>query len=342
MKNPFKPARIEWLTFFALAPVIVAMMHLLLFNDPFPAGNILMISYPIVFLYIFGSWYLHITVMHVLRVKYPSFRQTRKRIIWLFTSHLFLTSSSLMLIFLTYHYFNLFGYVLDPAKLSWCLVIGLILTLVATGSWEGSYIYQLWKESLHEKELLQNIGLQQEFDSLKEQVNPHFLFNSLNSLSTLIHENPTAAEKFLDEMSSVYRYILKNDIHELADLNTELRFIQSYFHLLKTRYNEGLNLIVNIREDLKELFIPPLTLQLLVENAVKHNVVHKEEPLTIEINNEEDFLVVSNNLQRKSTRIQSGKVGLSNINARYHLLGYPDIQVSETEQKFSVRIPLIH
>jgi two-component system, LytTR family, sensor kinase len=340
--NPWKPAKIEWITFFALIPVLLLLMNRLLFENAFISKEVLTFSYPVIFIYIFASWYLHVTVMHILRLRFPAFKQTYRRIILLFSAHIFLTSSSLFLIFWTFDYFHVLGYEIDYSKTKWCLVIGILLTVVATGAWEGSYIYQLWLDSLREKELLQKKTLQSEFDALKSQVNPHFLFNSLNSLSSLIHENPEDAEKFLDEMSKVYRYILKNNEDSLIDLGTEIKFLNSYYHLLKTRHSDGFNMQLAVDEELNEYFIPPLTLQLLLENAVKHNIILKEEPLNISIVNEGDEkLIIKNNLQKKSSKVQSNKVGLANIASKYRLLGYDEITISETASDFIVSIPLI-
>jgi len=340
--NPFKPAKIEWLTFFALSPVLVTIMNRLLFADNFLSIELLLKSYPLIFIYLLISWYLHVTVMHILRLKLPLFNQTYKRILYLFSSHIFFTTSSLLLIFWTYNHFHLFGYVIDYDKAKWCIVIGVVLTFVATSTWEGSYIYQLWKESLREKELLQKMNLQNELDALKSQVNPHFLFNSLNSLSSLIQENPHDAEKFLDEMSKVYRYILKNNEQELIDLSTELKFLQSYQHLLKTRYRDGLHIAVEAEKNSETYCLPPLTLQLLLENAVKHNVIMKNRPLKVTIAYEgNERLIVKNNLQKKTSKIPSNKVGLTNIAMKYKLLNQPEVIISETTEEFSVSIPLI-
>ncbi len=340
--NPFKPAKIEWITFFAIIPALLLLMNRLLFGNAFISQPVLSTSYPLIFFYIFASWYLHVTVMHLLRLKYPAFNQTYKRIVLLFSAHIFLTSTSLFMIFWTFDYFHILGYVIDYSKTTWCLVIGVVLTVVATGAWEGSYIYELWIKSMREKEMLQKMNLQSEFDALKSQVNPHFLFNSLNSLSSLIHENPEDAEKFLDEMSKVYRYILKNNEESIIDLGTELKFLNSYYHLLKTRYNEGFSVNIDVDEGTRECLIPPLTLQLLLENAVKHNVIMKEEPLHIFIKTEEgERLTVRNNLQKKSTKVQSNKVGLANIVSKYRLLGQDEVIISETATDFIVSIPLI-
>lgn len=340
--NPYKPDKVEWITFFVIAPLLVIIMNRLLFGDAYLNSNVLLKSYSFLSIYIFISWYLHVTVMHILRIKYPTFDQTRERITILFLSHIFLTSSSLFMIFWTYDYFNFLGYVIDYGVTKWCLVIGIAVTLLATSTWEGTYIYKLWKESLHEKEILQKMNLQSEFDALKSQVNPHFLFNSLNSLSSLIQENPAHAEKFLDEMSKVYRYILRNNQMQLIDLETELKFLQSYYHLLKTRHNEGLFLNIDIKEKITDWFLPPLTLQLLLENAVKHNIVQKEQPLLVSIGlTNDDWIEVRNNIQKKTVKVPSTRLGLLNISNKYKLLNMPDIKIDDGVDEFRVCVPLI-
>jgi two-component system, LytTR family, sensor kinase len=193
-----------------------------------------------------------------------------------------------------------------------------------------------------QKEKLEKEKLKSELHHLKEMVNPHFLFNTLNSLSALISENPRQAEIFLDELTRVYRYLLRNNEVDLITLTNELQFIRSYFHLLKTRYGDGVHFITDIKLKSDDWLMPPLTLQLLVENAVKHNRLMKDQPLTIHLfttpNNE---LVVSNNLQKKDTVVDSTKVGLQNIHAKYRLLQKPGIVINNTGNTFSVTIPLI-
>lgn len=179
--------------------------------------------------------------------------------------------------------------------------------------------------------------------ALQAQLNPHFLFNSLNSLSSLIADEPQKAERFVDEMSSVYRYLLRTNDLELTTLQTELAFIDSYYHLLKTRYGAGINLIKAVDESLLNYKIPPLTLQLLLENAVKHNVVSAEQPLSIQLLTHPDgWLEVSNSLLRKPVnRVNSTQKGLLNILSKYQLLGQAAPKVVETGTLFSVTLPLI-
>ncbi|MFC5411082.1 sensor histidine kinase [Larkinella bovis] len=178
--------------------------------------------------------------------------------------------------------------------------------------------------------------------AMQAQVNPHFLFNSLNSLSSLIEEEPQRASQFVDQLSMVYRYLLRANDQQLATLSSELEFIRSYFHLLKTRHGDGLSITIRVNPEAMHQLLPPLTLQLLVENAVKHNVISLKKPLTIEIlGDETGYLTVRNNLQRKVTRILSNGVGLTTITAYYQKFDHPAPLLTEEDGYFSVTLPLI-
>ena len=178
--------------------------------------------------------------------------------------------------------------------------------------------------------------------ALQSQINPHFLFNGLNTLSSLIDESPRQASDFVDELSKVYRYLLRSNDNDLTTLSVELGFIQSYFHLLKTRHGANIRLEVAVQDCHAEALLPPLTLQLLVENAVKHNVILSKQPLTIRIQtNTQKQLIVENSLQRKTLRVDSNGVGLSNITVKYQLLNQPPPLIEEREGWFRVTLPLL-
>jgi len=198
-----------------------------------------------------------------------------------------------------------------------------------------------------EKEQLRVANMQSQLDVLKQQVNPHFLFNSLNTLSALISEAPQQAEQFVDKLSGVYRYVLRANEQHLTTLDAELQFIEAYYHLLQTRYGQGLTIVVTVNESRRQCHIPPLTLQLLVENAVKHNIVSPKRPLMIDITiDERGLLVVRNTLQRKvirpgEARIASNGVGLTNIVAKYQMLNLPQPSIEECDGLFTVRLSLL-
>jgi streptogramin lyase len=212
-------------------------------------------------------------------------------------------------------------------------------------------LYWLYRKRIEHKEriyLLQNKAqaLEKEkalvqYESLKQQLNPHFLFNSLTSLSSLISANPKQADFFLENMSKIYRYILKNRDNELVPLEEEIRFVQTYIHLQKTRFENGIIINIDVKKEQFLLRIVPVTLQNLIENAIKHNVIDDENPLHIDIFSDDRYLVVRNNLQKKKFVETSNKQGLGNLQSLYHYLTRQPVHVREDEKYFIIKIPLI-
>ncbi|MCE7065144.1 sensor histidine kinase [Dyadobacter sp. CY326] len=206
------------------------------------------------------------------------------------------------------------------------------------------FLYMKKLEESHQQlESYKRITSQAQLQSLRNQVNPHFLFNNLSVLTALIAQDTTASVEFVKQFSNVYRYILKSDEKELIELRQELSFIHSYLYLLKTRFESGLSIQVDISEGCLSAYILPVSLQMLVENAVKHNIISKGKPLHIDIfciDNE--TITVKNNLQRKPIEDdQSTRLGLTNIAKRYDFLGHHGVVVEQTDKYFSVTIPLI-
>lgn len=204
------------------------------------------------------------------------------------------------------------------------------------------YRHAQYRNAEKEKERMEKEKIRAELLQLKGIVNPHFLFNNLNSLSSLISENPDQAQKFLDELTQVFRYLLRNNQTELTTLAEELKFIQTYYQLLRTRYGQAINMEVKTDESYNELRIPPLTLQLLVENAVKHNSLQKDNPLHIElIPAEGKRLMVRNTIALKEGRVESTGIGLQTINARYRMLNKQGVVIEKNEKSFTAIISLI-
>ncbi|QJW92333.1 histidine kinase [Spirosoma taeanense] len=235
-----------------------------------------------------------------------------------------------------------FLYFRTAVELSRTLGIQLFYHFVYYVIYEGGYILREWQRAYVEREELEKSNLQTQLSSLQHQVNPHFLFNSLNSVSALIGENPQQAEEFVEELSSVYRYLLRANEENLTSLATELEFIRSYCHLLQTRHGDSLQLVMNVAPHYQQYQLPPLTLQLLVENAVKHNVILPDKPLFIHITTTDTAdLVVSNNLQRRTVRVQSNGLGLNNILTKYRVMGHNEPTVQEQAGQFVVTLPLM-
>lgn len=253
-----------------------------------------------------------------------------------------ITTGITTIIFFGYYWVGFPGYLLHIENYKWALLVGFVTDLLGIGFGMALHSQTALKQAELERERLQKLQLQNELDLLKNQVNPHFLFNSLNVLSSLITEDAAKAEDFVNQLSKVYRYVLQNNRCTWTSLQSELDFIQAYAYLLGTRYGNALQLSINAEQSALERQLPPLALQLLVENAVKHNVVHKNRPLAIEIIARTESLEVRNNLQRKArSQVLSHGVGLSNIADKYRLLQNLSIAIFENEESFCVTLPLL-
>ncbi len=299
-------------------------------------------GYSIIYAIGYVSWRLHAEYDSALRRRFPGLEQTSKRVFYKLAVNLLIMTPSVLLILYVFHSLHIGGYTMKNGDLKNGYLVGLSINIIFETLWEVIYIIDKYKESVAEKETLKQMSMQQEFDHLKQKVNPHFLFNCFNTLSSLISEDRKRASQFLDELSKVYRYLLRNNEDGMSTIENEIKFIGSYFELLKTRHGEGLNLHMQIDKRCYPYMVPSLSLQLLVENAVKHNVVSKSSPLSIEIfTTAANQLVVNNNLNRKQQKEKSTRIGLNNIRAKYELLKQPGFQIVDGERNFMVVLPLV-
>lgn len=202
------------------------------------------------------------------------------------------------------------------------------------------FIFIQWQDALKREQKLREENLIFLNETLKNQINPHFLFNSLNTISSLIATHPDTAERFISRLSSIYRYILENSPKDKVPLQLELAFIRDYFDLHKVRDEEKILLMINAPEEDKFEIIP-VSLQILIENAIKHNIATRGNPLIISIFIEDQRVVVKNNLQKMSTQIKSTGIGLKNLAERARLITGNDLIIEETESYFIVKVPLI-
>jgi LytS/YehU family sensor histidine kinase len=284
------------------------------------------------------------SIMIWARTRYPQFDDNRKRL---------LVQSAVMLVF-TIFANNLLGYLLkDVCKIhhapghtyedivfrSNIAAIFSSLTIVAI--YESIYFKSQLQRSIEEKEMLLRESLHAQLNALKTQVNPHFLFNNLNTLCSIIPENPHQAVAFVQQLSKVYRHILEVRDEPSIALKDELEVLEAYAFLLKTRFGNNLSIDINIPTEKLHKKIVPLSLQILMENAIKHNIVSSDKPLQIDVFAVNGNLIVSNKLQKKRQAIQSTGIGLDNIRNRYKLLSEKKVIVDETPSNFTVSIPLI-
>jgi LytS/YehU family sensor histidine kinase len=202
------------------------------------------------------------------------------------------------------------------------------------------FVILLWQTSLRREQKLREQNLIFQNQTLKNQINPHFLFNSLNTLSALIPEHPDSAERFILKLSSIYRYILENSPKDSVPLKSELDFINDYFILHEVRDEGKIQLTIDARQT-ENFRILPVSLQILVENAIKHNMATRGNPLQISITADDNYISVRNNLQKMAVKLKSTEIGLKNLRERVRLSTGKDLIVEETNKEFIVKVPLM-
>ncbi len=197
------------------------------------------------------------------------------------------------------------------------------------------------KQTQLEAERLKKESIEAQFEALRSQVNPHFMFNCFNVLSNLVYKDPDVSSQFISQLSNVYRYLLQSQQKKVVTLMEELSFIESYLYLLKMRHGDNLLVEKNVRAESESYYVAPASLQMLIENAIKHNIVSKNKPLTIKLYTQNGSIVVENNLQEKEVKEESTQRGLQNIQSRYRLLSDEQVAIERTPSQFKVTIPLL-
>ncbi|MEI9911320.1 MAG: histidine kinase [Bacteroidota bacterium] len=221
-------------------------------------------------------------------------------------------------------------------------LIILIAVIFITHVYETVFLVKESENEMIRNEQLERAKAEAELEALKNQIDPHFIFNSLNTLSHLIEEKPLKAKQFNDNLADVYRYILQNKARGLVLLREEMEFLMSYFLLLQIRFEKAVQLKVNIPDDaLDQYLVPPISLQILAENAIKHNEFSEATPLLLEIEMNNEELIVHNQVRKKTLRKISSKIGLQNLRERYKLTTNKEIIINEEEEDFTVRLPVL-
>ncbi len=216
------------------------------------------------------------------------------------------------------------------------VIVTAVITLFMTSR---SFLF-CWKQTAIDAERLQRENLAARYENLKSQVNPHFLFNSLNALTNLVYEDQDKAVKFIKQLSDVYRYVLDTRDREVVPLEDELKFLESYVYLQQIRFGDKLKIDLHLNGT--RSLVAPLSLQMLIENAIKHNVVSEKDPLHVKVYSDDQYLSVENNLQKKMVMSENSPgVGLENIRRRYEFLVNKKVLIEESATKFIVRLPVI-
>ena len=214
-------------------------------------------------------------------------------------------------------------------------------TAILVSIYESLYFFESWKKDLQRKEALARVHVQSQFEALKKQLDPHFLFNCMNTLASLIDIENEKAQAYLGRLSEVYRYVLDTSERNTVTLEEELSFLDAYVYLNEVRFRENFNVNLSLNKNIYHHRLPALSLQLLVENAIKHNVASPEHPLTIDIYQDGSHLTVQNNKKKKNTLQHSTRLGLQNIIKRYQLLSEEAVQILDEDDTFLVKIPLL-
>jgi sensor histidine kinase YesM len=221
-------------------------------------------------------------------------------------------------------------------------LIIMICVIFITHVYETVFLVKQAESDQLKKEQLERAKAEAQLEALKNQIDPHFIFNSLNTLSHLIEDKPEKARLFNDNLAEVYRYILQNKSRDLVLLREEMDFLQHYFSLLKIRFEQAVQLIIPIDALLFEQFlIPPISLQILIENAIKHNEFSDDEPMVIIVAMKDDALIIRNEIHPKTLRKPSSKIGLQNLDERCKLITKKSIAVQRTPNEFIVQLPLL-
>jgi len=252
-----------------------------------------------------------------------------------------LLTTAIITVLTTYGPFLWVGMDCSPIKLTKSIIGTGILMSIIVGFYEAAYYMTAFGKAEKEKEKLKRENIESQLEILKNQVQPHFLFNSLNTLASIIPEEPETAVKYVQNLSKVYRYILEIKDKKLIPVYEEMKCVQAYLFMLETRFGGNLRCNVVLENIEENHHIIPLSIQMLVENAVKHNIISTKKPLTISITSEGAELKVCNNLQLKKEEVMSTGTGLKNIANRYEITAGKKVMVQEDLENFSVHIPLI-
>jgi len=340
-KNQYKKLIWQVLASILLLIALGNLILIIVLHGGLPTGQ--MILYGSINSVIIGGTFMVglTTIIKILDRKLPWLHFPLKRLIVQFIVTVVFSSIVIVLsIFLTSLFWNqqiTLNYFLETGS----FMTKVVIIFVLGGSLISNTIlfFKNWKEAAVQQEKLKREQLALQYETLKSQVNPHFLFNNLNSLTSLISSNPEKAIDFVKKLSEVYRYVLDQKNHELVALETELKFVESYIYLHKIRFGENLEVQINVNA--KNFKVIPLSVQLLVENAIKHNEISDKKPLSIRLyTNDDQYLIVENILQKKSGSEGSG-MGIQNISDRYGFFTDKKVLITFNSERFKVSIPML-
>ncbi|MCK0145819.1 histidine kinase [Arenibacter sp. F26102] len=329
--------------FSVLGILILGIASIYLFNASIFSLSFVeaIITIVVVLIFSITDWIINRAFMIFLRMKYPYLKDSVQRILFLLLAVVF-TVVSVDFIgtkFFSYFSLNVTYNFQERAK---ALLTIIFISIMTMAIYEAIYFYVRLKKSIREEEQSKQAIIQAQLDALRNQAQPHFFFNTLNTLRDIIDQNSIEdAKEFVDKLSDMYRFLLEAGNANLITLRDELKFSKAYIHIQSERFGDNLKLNWNIPKASLDAMIVPMSLQLLLENAIKHNVISRAKPLEININIEDNCVTVDNRIQIKSTQLPSTKVGLKNIEKRYALITGKSVEIVNNGNHFSVSLPLL-
>jgi two-component system LytT family sensor kinase len=337
MKNEFPIRRQKMYLVFFVANILLSAFRMILLPDLSSTFHIVVSIGSL--LGFWGLWEFILFLGGSLEKGFPIATNPNKRIILqILGTYVLATIIGEILILVSV---NLLGVEFPPILRTFGYLLYFLLCIVMNLIYFGTIYFFNWKHNLVHLSNMQREQTLVKYNALRNQLNPHFLFNALTSLNSLIFENQQLASDFLQQLSKVYRYVLQNKERVTVPLTTELEFISHYIFLLKTRFGNAIEIKMALPDNIKEKEIVPVTLQILIENATKHNIVSKEIPLKISITTDNGYISFVNGVNKKSQVEHSNKQGLENLKSLYRYLSERPIEIIEEKSQFQVRIPLI-
>ncbi|MFS4468784.1 sensor histidine kinase [Maribacter sp. 2210JD10-5] len=342
-----KEKRIEYLGFndfwFSVFGILIlSVATSFLFNDISGFSFIeILIVLGVALFFAICDWFINRAIMIRLRKTYPDLKDNVRRLIIFFIA---IVATILIVDFLGVLFFSLLleNVSYNFQERSKSLVFIIFITIMIMAIYEAIYFFVRLKKSIKEEEQSKQAIIQAQLDAHRNQVQPHFFFNTLNTLRDIIDQNPKEdAKEFVDKLSDMYRFLLESGNANLISLRDELKFAKAYIHIQSERFGDNLKLNWDIPKASLDAMIVPMSLQLLLENAIKHNVISKAKPLVVHVKIKDDRIVVDNKIQSKSTQLPSTKVGLKNIEKRYALLTDKLVDIQNDGNRFSVSLPLL-
>jgi two-component system, LytTR family, sensor kinase len=326
-----------------MVPYVFFMNWLIFGQCIFSSLKIFLILFGISTMYFAFIYFLFGIVAVLIKKRFPGDSEFFKRVTAMLPVFYLMNLLMIQGVYLFYENISLAGCIPIRNNEWWVTGFACLCSTVITFINEAMAGWEKWKASVTETSRLQNTYQKSRLLVLKRQINPHFLFNCFNSLSSLISEDGNEAEKFLDEMTKVYRYLLKGDNEQLVPLSEELKFIQSYQFLNQTRFGSALQISIDVDENDKEKKLPPLSLQVIMENITYSNAFSKANPLLARINSTgNDKLIIENNRQPKQTKdFADYEEGLDNLVNKYQLLNQQKVEIIETATERKIILPLI-